>query len=266
MNRIDALFSRLKKEGKKTFIPYITAGDPSLEQTVDLVLTLEQAGASLVELGVPFSDPLADGVANQLGAQRALGAGTTPQGVLKMIKKLREEKKSEIPIVLYIYFNLIFRRGAENFLKEAETSGVDGVLPLDLPPEEAAREWPQSSSLKRISLIAPTTPPERIQTITANSSGFIYYVSRTGVTGMRNELPPDLEEKVSAIRQYTDLPICIGFGISNPNQARAAARVGDGVVIGSAIVNQIAQHGKSKNLSKKILQFTQPIAEAVKSA
>ncbi|MFH1067674.1 MAG: tryptophan synthase subunit alpha [bacterium] len=261
MNRIDAVFQKLKQEGKKAFVPYIAAGDPSLEKTVDVALALERAGAHVLELGIPFSDPLADGTVNQLANQRALEAGATPQRVLETAHAIRQ--RSQIPLVFFTYYNPIFHFGLQRFLKEAEKAGVDGMLILDLPPEEAKREWPQDCALKRISLIAPTTPPQRIEEIVSTSSGFIYYVSREGVTGMQDQIAASLSDQVNRIRSHTSLPICVGFGISTPEQARAVAAVADGVVIGSAIVNQIAQHGSSPDLAEKIFQFVQPITSAL---
>lgn len=263
-NRIDKLFERLSQEGGKAFVAYLAAGDPTLDKTVDLVLALEEAGADIIELGVPFSDPLADGVVNQLAAQRALDAGATLQGVFECVAKIR--KKSQIPIVLFTYYNPVFKYGVPEFIQKCEEVGVDGILNLDLPPEEAHAEWPEGAALKRISLIAPTTPKERISEITAQSSGFIYYVSRAGVTGMQDSVATGLKENVEAIKATTNIPVCVGFGISKPKQASLVAEVADGVVVGSGIVNQIAEHGQSPELLEKLKVYVSPLTSATHSA
>lgn len=263
MNRLDSLFQKLQSKKQKAFVAYITAGDPSLQKTVELVLTIEKAGANIIELGVPFSDPLADGVVNQLAAQRALNSGTTLHGILDAVREIR--KKSQIPIVFFTYYNPIFHFGLKKFLIEAEKAGADGALILDLPPEEAEREWPKDSPMKRISLIAPTTPKTRVAAIVKTSGGFIYYVSRTGVTGMQDKVASELSQHIQMIRSQTPLPICVGFGISNPEQAKAVAQIADGVVVGSAIVDQIDKHGSEGDLSEKVFQFVQPMTQAAKS-
>src|SRR5437870_9043001 len=227
-NRIDDCFSRLRSQKQKGFIPYICAGDPSLSKTVDISLALEKAGSDVLELGVPFSDPLADGIVNQLAAQRALEAGATVHGVLECVGEIR--RRSQIPIVLYTYLNPILRYGIDEFGGEAADAGVDGLLILDLPPEEDRNIQeldglkPSSSTVGkkengveenpiRIRLIAPTTPPERIALIAQSARGFTYYVSREGVTGARDSVAQSLEEKLTIIMQYTDLPIVVGCGI-----------------------------------------------------
>src|SRR5437870_3542182 len=183
-NRIDNRFARLRSKKRKGFIPYICAGDPNLKRTVDLAFALEKSGADLIELGLPFSDPLADGIVNQLAAQRALAAGATIRGVFDCVREIR--KKSQIPIVLYSYLNPIFQFGADKFHREAEDAGVDGLLILDLPPEEDADL--SKTNVLHIRLIAPTTPVERIKTIAKNAKGFLYYVSREGVTGAQDSI------------------------------------------------------------------------------
>lgn len=261
-NRIDQLFENLRAKKQKAFVAYIVAGDPSPEKTVEIVLALEQAGADVIELGVPFSDPLADGPVNQAGAQRALEAGTTPHTVLDIVGKIR--KKSQIPLVLFSYYNPLHAQGFPQFLAESEKAGVDGFLIVDLPMEEARTHWPIKSSLRLISLIAPTTPPDRVGTITAQSTGFIYYVSREGVTGMQTSLAKNLSAQVEGIRKKTSLPICVGFGISTPAQAKAVAEIADGVVVGSAIVNEIGKHGKSPELITRVKEFAAALARGVK--
>ena len=262
LNRIDLKFATLRAMEKRALIAYIAAGDPSLEATRALVLGFEKAGVDILELGVPFSDPLADGVVNQLAAARALASGTTVAGVLDCVRAIRRE--SQIPIVLYTYLNPIYRFGFESFHLEAEAAGVDGLLILDLPPDEDARnsELAQHTGLKRIRLIAPTTPPARIAELTMGASGFVYYVSREGVTGERAEVADSLGERVAMIRATTGLPISVGFGIANPEHVRQVAQHADGIVVGSAIVKRIQQFGGDADLVEKLCDFVRPLAEA----
>jgi len=219
-----------------------------------------------LELGVPFSDPLADGLVNQLAAQRGLESGTTPPKLLATIAAIRQE--SQIPIVLYIYFNLIHKVGLEKFIAGCAQAGVDGLLVLDLPPEESDNyeALMKSAGLCHIYLVAPTTPEDRMEYIVKRGSGFIYYISREGVTGMQTSVASNLASQVAKIRAHTSLPIAVGFGISNPAQAKAVAQEADGCVVGSAIVNQIAEHGKSPELVAKVGAFVKSLADAVKSA
>jgi tryptophan synthase alpha chain len=219
----------------------------------------------ILELGVPFSDPLADGLVNQLAAQRGLESGTTPPKLLGTISSIREQ--SQIPIVLYIYFNLIHRVGMERFINDAAKAGVDGLLVLDLPPEESDNYEAQmrKAGLCNIYLVAPTTPAQRMATIVKRGAGFIYYISREGVTGMQTKVASNLAEQIAKIRAHTTLPIAVGFGISNPEQAGAVAKEADGCVVGSAVVNQIAEHGKSPELVAKVSAFVKSLADAVKS-
>lgn len=264
MNRIVEKFNQLKKSGKKGFIVYIGAGDPSLAATQELALAFDKAGVDILELGVPFSDPLADGLVNQLAAQRGLESGTTPPKLLKTIKSIR--KDSNIPIVLYIYFNLIHKVGMKQFIEVAAKAGVDGLLVLDLPPEESENyeALMKKNGLCHIYLVAPTTPEDRMELIVRRGSGFIYYVSREGVTGMQTQVAANLASQVTKIRAHTELPIAVGFGVSNPEQARLVAQNADAVVVGSAVVNQVAKHGKSKDLVKQAGKFVQSLAKAVK--
>jgi tryptophan synthase alpha chain len=260
-NRIDACFARLRSERRKAFIPYICAGDPSLTKTVDISLALEKAGSDVLELGLPFSDPLADGIVNQLAAQRALAAGATVRGVLDCVREIR--KRSEIPIVLYTYMNPVLRFGVERFHVEAEGAGVDGLLILDLPPEEDIDQ--SSSNLIHIRLIAPTTPAERIVQIVKGARGFLYYVSREGVTGARETIVSSLGEKLMQLRELSDLPVAVGFGISNPEQASEVAQHADAVVVGSAIVDQISKHGEATDLVEQVISTVKPLVNAVKN-
>jgi tryptophan synthase alpha chain len=265
-NRIDRVFARLRADHEKGFIAYISAGDPDLAHTVGLALALEEAGVDILELGVPFSDPLADGPVNQAAASRALAAGTTVAGVLKCVRELRS--RSEIPVVLYVYLNPVYTFGFKRFLVEAAASGVDGLLILDLPPDEA-RLNPElvdrEDGLRMIRLIAPTTPPERIGLIAAQAEGFIYYVTREGVTGERQSFSSSVAGQVEGIRRQSPLPVAVGFGISTPEHARAAAQSADAVVVGSAIVRRVGELGARPDLAERIGQFVRPLVEAVKS-
>lgn len=264
MNRIVERFGRLKQNGQKGFVVYIGAGDPNLEATRQLALAFDQAGVDVLELGVPFSDPLADGLVNQLAAQRGLESGTTPAKVLETVAAIRKE--SQVPIVLYIYFNLIHKSGLKNFVAAAAQAGVDGLLVLDLPPEESGNYETvmREAGVCVIYLVAPTTPDERIKYIVPRGSGFVYYVSREGVTGMQNKISDTIGQMTAKIRSHTNLPIAIGFGISNPEQAKTVAALGDAIVVGSAIVNQIAEHGASVDLVPRVSGFVQSLARAIK--
>jgi tryptophan synthase alpha chain len=279
--RIERLFARCRDENRTAFIPYICAGDPNFVRTVAIALALEKEGADVLELGVPFSDPLADGIVNQLAAQRALEAGATVHGVLGCVGEIR--RRSQIPIILYTYLNPILRYGMAEFEREAAAAGVDGLLILDLPPEEdhSIQELdglkPSSSTVGkdenrveenpiRIRLIAPTTPRERIAVIAASARGFIYYVSREGVTGARHSVSQSLEERLTMMRRYTDLPIAVGFGISNPEQAATVAKIAEAVVIGSAIVDLIGKIGDADDLANRVAKFVAPIVSAILSS
>ncbi|MEI6349475.1 MAG: tryptophan synthase subunit alpha [Verrucomicrobiota bacterium] len=261
-NRIDQTFERLRSRGQSGFIAYIGAGDPNLAATEALALALESAGVDILELGVPFSDPLADGIVNQQAALRGLASGTTLHGVLDCVKRIRE--KSQMAIVLYTYMNPVYRFGFAEFLREAEAAGVDGVLLLDLPPDEDCGEFEVASNIRRIRLIAPTTPPARVAELTKRAEGFVYYVSREGVTGEQTTISDTLAAGVASIRETTDLPIAVGFGISNPEQAREVARQADAVVVGSAIVKRIAEFGHSPDLVQRVADFVRPLAAATK--
>ena len=265
-NRIDDLFTRLRADGTKGFVAYIAAGDPDLEQTRRIALALQSAGVDILELGVPFSDPLADGTVNQAAASRALRSGTTVPGVLACVRTLRGEGL-RLPVVLYTYLNPVYLYGFAKFLREAVEAGVDGVLVLDLPPDEAGRNEElrhRPEGLKMIRLIAPTTPPERIARIAQAAEGFVYFVSREGVTGEQQSVSTALAEQAAAIRAVTNLPLVVGFGISTPAQAREAAGPVDAVVVGSAIVRQIGEYGAAEDLPQRVAEFVRPLVDAVK--
>ena len=265
MNRIDQRFRSLRAARQKGFVAYVCAGDPNLRATASLARALERAGVDVLELGVPFSDPLADGVVNQLAAERALRSGTTLPRVMKMVAGLRR-CGCEVPIVFYVYFNLLHHYGLKRFVRDAANAGVDGVLALDLPPEEGGEceALMKRAGLAPIYLVAPTTPAERIQKIARHASGFVYYVSREGVTGMQKSVAPTAASHIASIRKFTKLPVAIGFGISTPAQAQAAARFADAVVVGSAIVNQISKRGSNRDLVGNASRFVGAMVRAVK--
>jgi tryptophan synthase alpha chain len=264
-NRIEKKFQDLKTAKKCGFIAYITAGDPHLNATPGLVATLEKSGVDIVELGVPFSDPLADAATIQAAASRAIDAGASVAGVLESIRVIR--KTSEIPIVLFTYLNPVYTYGFERFHQDASAAGADGILILDLPPDEAARneELMKSHGLLSIRLIAPTTPPERMELIAKSAEGFIYYVSREGVTGMQSTVSTSIGEMTDRIRRHSPLPIAVGFGISNPAQAREVATHAEAIVVGSAIVNRIAEHGLDPSMPATVGAFVRSLSEAVRS-
>ncbi len=238
-SKITKTFEKLKKQNKKAFIPYIMAGDPSLERTGEIVLLFEECGADIVELGVPFSDPLADGPTIQRASERALKNGVTLRKVIAYAKDLRQI--TQIPLVLMTYFNPVFKYGLEYFVRDAKDAGVDGVIIPDLPPDEAKDfiRLSRKAVLDTIFLLAPTSTEDRIKKITKVSSGFIYYVSITGITGANLLLDGSMEMLISKIRKYTDKPIAVGFGVSTPIEALAVADVSDGVIVGSAIVKRL---------------------------
>jgi tryptophan synthase alpha chain len=249
--QIAEVFARCARERRAAFIPYITAGDPDLETTRELVEALVDAGADLVELGVPFSDPIADGPVNQRAAYRALGSGTSLSGVLRLVDRWRES--FGVPVVLFTYFNPIHARGTTAFAEQAASSGVDGVLCVDLPPEEAEAELAPAllaSGVDPVFLLAPTSTAERARRAGKVSRGFVYYVSRTGTTGERATIPPGLRAEVRAIKRRVRLPVAVGFGISTPEQVAAVARIADGVVVGSALVRVIEEAVESGALAE----------------
>jgi tryptophan synthase alpha chain len=258
---IEGTFEKVLSENRIALIPFITAGDPSLAQTEELVMTLAKDGADIVELGVPFSDPLADGPAIQRASERSLKKGATLRRILVTVEKIRE--KSGIPLVLMSYYNPILKMGLDVFVKRAVTAGVDGIIIPDLPPEEAG-DWIQSArraKLATIFLVAPTSTEERIQKIARVSRGFIYYVSLTGVTGARKNLQQDVRQRVNLIRRFTKLPVCVGFGISKPEHVRQLADGADGVIVGSALVNLI-ERNKGDKLHQKVGGFIRSLKNA----
>lgn len=241
-SRIIDVFSKAREEKRAVFVAYLCAGDPDLETSVEACRALIDAGIDVLELGVPFSDPLADGLTNQLAAQRALESGMTGEDVLEIVRRVREF--SEVPIVFYTYYNLVFAKGSEGYAKAAKAAGVDGLLTLDLPPEESEEHLAacEKHGLKTVYIVAPTTPDARLKMICKATTGFVYYVSREGVTGEQASMSEGIASQVETIKQRTDLPVVVGFGISTADHVRTVAQAADGVVVGSAIVNCIAEN------------------------
>ena len=266
MNRIDKKFQELRDQDAKAFMPYLCAGDPTPELTSKILLTLEAAGADLIELGVPFSDPIADGPTVQRSSERALTHRISLQQILEIVATLRTQ--TDIPIALMGYYNPIFRMGEDAFCKAAQNAGVDGVIIPDLPPEQAQPllDIAPNYDLATIFLAAPTSPPERMQLIASVSTGFIYCVSVTGVTGARATLSDEIAPMIAELRKHTDKPISVGFGISTPEQATQVAQMADGVIVGSAIVNVIEEHiDDESRLLPAVKQFASDLAVGVKT-
>ncbi len=265
-NRLTTLFHKLRDKGEKALVAFITAGDPDLESTEVLVEGLARGGADIVELGVPFSDPMADGPTIQASSERALESGTTLPKVLNLVKKLRN-KGVDIPIVLFGYYNPVFVYGHKRFARDAERAGVDGVLIVDLPPEEAGElaEELKKRGIEFVYLLTPTSDERRIRLVVQRAGGFIYYVSVTGVTGARKKLPSEIRDHVRRIKQFTALPVCVGFGISTPEQARRVSQWADGVVVGSAIVDIIARNTGSKRLADRVVRFVKSLKDGMRT-
>lgn len=262
MSRLEARFKKLKYEGKKAFIPFITAGDPNLDLTKSLVLELEKRGADAIELGVPFSDPIADGPVIQRSSQRALKEGISLLKILELVRELRQ--KTEIPLILMGYYNPIFKFGEAEFVKRSSQAGLDGLIIADLPPEEANELKKEAGkiSLDIIFLLTPVSSEERIKLVSASSTGFIYCVSYTGITGDERKGEEDLKELIHKIRGLTSKPIGIGFGISSASSAQKAASLADAVIVGSAIVKRIEKYRDSKNLLSEVGTFAERLARA----
>lgn len=255
MNRIDTKFKELKSQGKKALIVYLTCGYPDIATTEKLVLELEKRGADILELGVPFSDPLADGPIIQEASSYALKKKISLKDIFSLVKRLRQ--KSQIPICLMGYYNPIFSFGQVKFVNQAVKSGVDGVIIPDLPPEEDL--WlvslAKQAGFKTIFFLSPISSPKRIKYISQAATGFIYYVSLTGVTGARQALPPDLTQNVNVIKRYTQKPLCVGFGISKPQHIKEICKVADGAIIGSAVIKVIREHIGKKDLVEEVGRF-----------
>ena len=264
MNRIDQKFEDLRSQKRKAFIAFITAGDPDLKTTKKLVLGLEEAGVDIIELGIPFSDPLADGPIIQASYYRALNKGTSPKKILETVKRIR--RKSSIPIALMSSYNPILRFGEEKFVKACAGAGVDGLIIPDLPPEEAKnlRRKAQHDNIATIFFVAPTSTDTRIRANTKASSGFVYYVSLTGITGTQKALAPLVVKQIKHIKHFTKKPVCAGFGISTPQQVKDIGRAADGVIVGSAIVKAIHQNKVSRDLVGNVNRYVFSLVKALR--
>jgi len=263
MTRIDTKFADLKARNKKAFVAYVMAGDPDLATSLELVKGLPEAGVDIIELGLPFTDPMADGPTIQRAGQRALEGGMTLAKTLEMVRDFRQSDDST-PIVLMGYYNPIYSRGVDRFLAEAKEAGIDGLIIVDLPPEEDAELClpAQEAGLNFIRLATPTTDDKRLPRVLQNTSGFVYYVSITGITGAAEAQATDVGPEVARIKSQTDLPVIVGFGITTPERARTIAQVADGAVVGSAIVAQI---GAGKPVSD-VLNFVRDLANGAHTA
>ncbi|HKI02777.1 MAG TPA: tryptophan synthase subunit alpha [Thermoanaerobaculia bacterium] len=266
MSAIDEVFFKCSHEGRAAFIPFIMAGDPDLSATAEYMDALAAGGADVIELGVPFSDPIADGPVNQRAAVRALESGTKMSGILQLVARHRD--RLGIPVVLFTYFNPIHARGVERFAEQAAASGVDGVLCVDLPPEEGERDLIpalRDQGVDTVFLLAPTSTRERVSKVGAASTGFVYYVSRTGVTGEQTALPGDLVRDIKRLRKRLDQPVAVGFGISTPQQVAAVAAIADGVVVGSGLVRLIEEKGGDPGLplqlEDRVRELTAPLRQ-----
>jgi len=263
MNRIDRCFAELKARGDKALVAFITSGDPSFAATEAIVEEIARCGADIIELGVPFSDPLADGPSIQASSFRALEAGATVRGVLDNVRTIRTQ--CDAPIVLMSYFNPVQKYGLARFATDAADAGADGVIMTDLPPEESA-EWKKAADeakLATIFLLAPTSTKDRIGLTAKLSSGFIYCVSRTGVTGARSDMPAELKALVDTIKEASDLPVVVGFGISKPEHVSFVTQIADGAVVGSALVNIVAEHAGKDDLAQSAGEFVKRLKAGV---
>ena len=255
MNRLTTSFERLRQNGRGGLVTYLTAGDPDAARSADLLVAVARAGADVLEVGVPFSDPLADGPVIQRASERALAAGMSLRGVLEIVRTVR--RSVDTPVVLFTYANPVIRMEPVAFARAAADAGVDGVLILDYPVEEAEplRKPLVDARLAPIFLISPTTSDERIRKSSALGGGFLYVISRLGVTGIRDRLPEDVGELMARVRRCSDLPIALGFGISQPEHVAEACRTADAAVVGSALVNVVAEHGASPDLSERASEY-----------
>jgi tryptophan synthase alpha chain len=267
MSRIHAAFARARAQNRAAFVAYLCAGDPDFDTSLAACRAVIAGGADILELGVPFSDPLADGLTNQLASQRALESGMTAERVFALVRRIRES--SEVPIVFYTYYNLVFSNGVAQYVREAHAAGVDGLLILDLPPEEAGEAAGACAAhgLETVCIVAPTTPEARLPRIAAAATGFIYYVSREGVTGIRDQLAGGIPEAVARIRRHTALPVAVGFGISTRAQVAEVAASADGVVVGSALVNAVRDGlGARDGIAEALTRTVSELAAGVKRA
>ena len=263
MNRIEETFASLKSLGRKALIPYIMAGDPDLETTAELVTELDRRGADLVELGVPFSDPIADGPTIQRAALRALNRGTTLRSIVETVASLR--KHTAIPVVLMTYYNPVLAYGIGDLCRDAARAGVDGLIVPDLPPEEGAdlSDACRRHGLTVVFLVAPTSTAARIELVNRHTTGFVYCVSLTGVTGARGELAEGVDAFMAQVRSRTDRPLGLGFGISSPEQAGEAARLADGVIVGSAIINEMEAHSGEPDMLRSVGEYVAALRDGI---
>jgi len=261
--RLAETFASLKSAHRKAFVAYVAAGDPTFDLSLEIMHALANVGADVIELGLPFSDPLADGIVNQMAADRALKAGMTTARALELIRVFRENN-DKTPIVIFTYLNPIFTYGFAKFQLDAVNAGADGILLLDLPPDEAelSEELAENHGLSHIRLIAPSTPPERVKLLAEKAEGFIYALSRTGVTGGHSAPAETIPAQVAAIKAHTDVPVCVGFGISTADQAAMVAKSSDGIIVGSAIVKQVELN--QQNPAKAVADFTKPLIAAIR--
>lgn len=263
-NRITQEFTQLRCQGRKAFIAYITAGDPDLEATEKLVYALEEAGVDIIELGVPFSDPMADGPTIQAASQRALKHNVSLSDILRLVSSIRQ--RSQIPIALMTYYNPVYHMGDEKFVALCKSSGVDGVIIPDLPPEEAKilRSLALESELATVFFMAPTTTDERLKKIVQATTGFLYYVSLTGVTGARSSLSRSIASDLRRAKRLTDKPVCVGFGISTAEHVREAGRFADGVIVGSAIIKEIEKKIGQKDMVSHVARYVHGLVCALR--
>ncbi len=261
MNRIDKKFQDLKNKGKPAFIPFITAGDPNLQITKSLILEFEKRGADVIELGIPFSDPIADGPVIQASYYRALVRGVKVAHILDMVSDIR--KGSEIPIVSMVSYSTVYRAGGQDFIEKASRAGLDGVTIPDLPVEENVEifEAAKKNDFKIVSFVAPTTTDQRMSLIVRRAQGFLYYISVVGITGIRDKLPDDIVQNINKLRQMTKTPIAVGFGVSTAEHARLIGKIADGVIVGSAIIKEIEKHAKepSEKLVRCVGEFVEQL-------
>ena len=266
MNRIDTKFLQLKQENKKAIVPYICAGDPNLETTEEIILALATNGADVIEVGVPFSDPMADGPSIQYACQRAIDAGTTLKKIFEMIVRIR--KQTDVPLVLFSYYNVLFNGGFNNNVKTAKEIGIDGMLIVDVPFEEYDEVEPilKANEMHLIRLVAPTTDGERLEKILEDATGFVYCITVRGVTGARAKLPADLQERLEKIQNLSKAPIVAGFGISSGDMAKPIAKHSDGVVVGSAFVNRIEKSNTKEEAVNSCLELLEDLKRGVSPA
>ena len=262
MTRIEETFKILREKKKKAFISFLMAGDPNFDDSLSIIEALPTAGVDLIEIGIPFTDPMADGRAIQLAGQRAIASGTTLQSVLTLVSKFRQTNQ-KTPVVLMGYFNPIATMGVENFLSNCKTSGVDGLIIVDLPPEEDQELCTPTlkAGLNFIRLVTPTSDNARLEKLMQNTSGFLYYVSITGITGAQSPETNSIQKSINQLKNHTQLPICVGFGVKTPQIAKEIAKIADGVVVGSAIVEKIANNASKS----EIINFCKSLADATHS-